>query len=96
MLADYESKPNQGNLFRKQRAELLNFPLDYNDDVERRRTHSNIFPKVEADTVRGIIEMKPERVSVEDNMKAVKLASSARNAHADTQDIVDKGKFLSQ
>ena len=44
----------------------------------------------------GIIEMKPERVSVEDDMKAVKLASSARNANADTQDIVDKGKFLSQ
>ena len=29
MLADYESKPTQGTLFRRHRAELMNFPLDY-------------------------------------------------------------------
>ena len=40
--------------------------------------------------------MKPKRVSVEDNARAVKLASSTRSVHSDTQDIVDKDKPLSQ
>ena len=42
----------------------MNFPLDYNDNVERRRTHPKLFPKVEDDTAGGILVMKPERVRV--------------------------------
>ena len=74
----------------------MNFPLDYDDEVERRRTHPKLLPNVEADTAGGILEMKLDMVSVEDNAKAAKLASSARSAQADTQATVDKGKSLSQ
>ena len=96
MLADYESKPNQGNLFRKQRAELIRCPIDYNNNVEHRRTKPNLLPKIEADTAGGIVEKNPGRVSVKDILKAVRLESGARSAHADTQAIVNKGKFMSQ
>ena len=74
----------------------MNFPLDYDNDVERRRTHPNLFTKNEADTVVGVLEMRPERVRVEDNEKAVKLASNARSANVFTQATVDGGKLLSQ
>ena len=73
MLADYESKPNQGNLLRKQRAELIRCPLDYDNNVEHRRTHPNLLPKIEADTAGGIVEKNPGRVSVKDISKAVRL-----------------------
>ena len=33
------NKPEQGAKFRLDRAELMNVPVDYGDDVERRRTH---------------------------------------------------------
>ena len=62
MLAEYESKPTQVTLFRKQRAELMNFPPDYDNDVERSRTHLKLLPKNEADTAGGILEMRPKRV----------------------------------
>ena len=74
----------------------MNFPLDYDNDGERRMTHTNLFPNNEADTVGGILEMRPKRVCVEDNKKALKLASNAKSATVVTQDIVDGGKQLSQ
>ena len=40
--------------------------------------------------------MRPNRVRVEDNAKAVKLASDARSTYVVKQDIVDGGKSLSQ
>ena len=46
--------------------------------------------------MRGILEMMPKRVFVEDNAKAVKLASNARSDNVVTQAIVDGGKLLSQ
>ena len=55
MSADYKSNPIQGTLFFRQKAQLLNIPLDYNDDVERRRTHPDLLPKNEATTLGGMI-----------------------------------------
>ena len=67
MLADYESKTTNGTLFCRQREELMSCPLDYDENVECRRTHPKLLPNNEADTVRGILEMRPKRVRVEDN-----------------------------
>ena len=96
MLADYESKPTQGTIFCRQRAKLKNFPLDYDDNVECRRTHPKLLTNIEADTVGGILEMMPQRVCVEDNEKAVKLAYNSSSTNFVTQDIVEGGKSLSQ
>ena len=74
----------------------MNCPIYYNDDVKRRRTHPKIFPKNEAETTGGILEMRPERVRVEDNYKAVKLAYNARSENVVTQAIFDRGKWLPQ
>ena len=74
----------------------MKFPLDYNDGVEQKRTHPNLFPKNEADTSGGILEMMPERVRAEDTKKAVKLASNATSENVVVQAIVDGGKYLSQ
>ena len=74
----------------------MNFPLDYDNNVEHRRTRPKILTKNEADITEGIIEMNPERVHVEDNEKAVKLASNARSENVVTQAIIDGGKSLSQ
>ena len=59
----------------------MNGPLYYNDNVECRWTHPKPFTKNEADTMGGVLEMRPKRVHVEDNTKAVKLASNARSAN---------------
>ena len=74
----------------------MNFPLDYNDNVERRRTHPKLFPKNETETAGGILDMRSERVCVEDNDKAVKLAYNARSENVVTQAIFDRGKWLPQ
>ena len=36
------NKPEQSVKFRLDRAELMNVPVDYDDDVERRRTHPKL------------------------------------------------------
>ena len=36
------NKPEQGAKFRLDRAELMNVPVDYNDNVERRRTNPKL------------------------------------------------------
>ena len=74
----------------------MSCPLDYDENVECRRTHPKLLPNNEADTVRGILEMRPKRVRVEDNEQAVKLASNSRSANIFTQAIVDGGKSMSQ
>ena len=74
----------------------MNFPLDYEDNVERRRPHPKVFPNNEADTTGEILEMRPKRVRVEDNSKAAKVSSNARSENVVTQAIVYGGKSLSQ
>ena len=96
MLAYYKSKLTQGTLFRRQKAELMNCPLDYDNDAKHMRNHPKQLSKNEADTAGGIPGMRPKRVRVEDNKKALKLASNARNANVVTQAIFGGGKSLSQ
>ena len=45
MWTDVLNKPEQGAKFRLDRAELMNVPVDYDDDVERRRTHPKLLSR---------------------------------------------------
>ena len=47
MWDDVNTKPVQGELFRIQRHHMMGVPINYDDDVERRRTHVLLLPKVE-------------------------------------------------
>ena len=42
MLADINTKPLQGKGFRVMRAQLMNVPEDYDDEVKRRCTPTNL------------------------------------------------------
>ena len=42
MWTDVLNKPEQGAKFRLDRAELMNVPVDYHNDVERRQTHPKL------------------------------------------------------
>ena len=39
------TKPKQGNPFKKDRALLQNVPIDYDDKVERKRSHPALLPR---------------------------------------------------
>jgi len=45
MWTDVLNKPEQGAKFRLDRAELMNVPVDYDDEVERRRTHPKLLSR---------------------------------------------------
>ena len=47
MWADVLNKPKQGRPFRLDRSHLMNVPLDYNDEYERKRTHPELLPQDE-------------------------------------------------
>ena len=47
MWADILNKPKQGAAFRLDRSHLQNVPVDYDDEVERKRTHPSLLPKGE-------------------------------------------------
>ena len=51
MWADGNTKPLQGNGFRKFRSVLMGMSPDYDDDVEHRNTHPVLLPKAEAEGV---------------------------------------------
>ena len=55
MWADVSTKPVQGQLFRTFRHHMLGVPVDYDDDVEGKRTHPMLLPKIE-----------PERMTASD------------------------------
>jgi hypothetical protein len=42
MWADVLNKPKQGAAFRLDRSHLMNVPVDYDDDVERSKTHPKL------------------------------------------------------
>ena len=46
MWADVNTKPMQGKRFRIMRAKMMGVPAEYGDDVERRRTHQLLMPKI--------------------------------------------------
>ena len=45
------TKPVQGELYRIFRHQMMGVPIEYDDDVERRRTHPQLLPEVEAEVV---------------------------------------------
>ena len=47
MWGDVNTKPTKGKSFRVMRAEVMGVIVDYDDDEERRRTHSLLMSKVE-------------------------------------------------
>ena len=49
MWADINTEPVQGQLFRTFRHHMMGVPVNYDDDVERRRTHPMLLPKVETE-----------------------------------------------
>ena len=44
MWVDFNTKPVQGAIFRIFRSEMMDVPVEYDDDVDRRRTHPLILP----------------------------------------------------
>ena len=48
MWADMNTKPVQGELFRIQRHHMMGVPINYDDEVERKRTHPLLLPTVES------------------------------------------------
>lgn len=49
MYADVLNKPKQGAIFRRNRAMLMNVPVDYDDEIERKSTHPDLLgeePKI--------------------------------------------------
>ena len=55
MWADVLNKPKQGKAFREFRAFLMNVPTNYDDEIERERTHPDQMPRdlvtVDTDTL---------------------------------------------
>ena len=47
MWVDANTKPVQGALFRIFQLEKMGVPVEYNNNVERRRTYPLLLPKVE-------------------------------------------------
>ena len=47
MWADVNTKPLQGAKFRLMRAQVMGIAVEYDDDMERRRTHPLLLPKME-------------------------------------------------
>ena len=45
MWSDVLTKPKQGLPMRQDRAELMNCPVDYDDEFERMNTHPKLLPK---------------------------------------------------
>ena len=47
--SDVLTKAKQGQSYHAMHTELMNFPVDYDDDVERRKTQPCLLPNVEID-----------------------------------------------
>ena len=44
MWSNILNKPKQGPPFKKDRSILMNVPVDYDDEVERKATHPGLLP----------------------------------------------------
>ena len=60
MWADYHSKPLQGSKFREMRSKIMNCPVEYNNDVERRLTHHLLLPKYKPD--KGVVSLEKNTI----------------------------------
>ena len=56
MWADYYSKPLQGSKFCAMRSKIMNCPVEYDNDVERRLTHHLLLPKYKSD--KGVVSLE--------------------------------------
>ena len=54
MWADVNTKPTQGKRFRAMRGEVMGVSAEYDDDVERRRTHPVFMPKMESEWIPAV------------------------------------------
>ena len=57
MWADVLTKPKQGKSFRLDRSHLMNVPIDYDDNVERRNTHPQLLPPDEDKPVQTLVPL---------------------------------------
>ena len=51
MLADVNTKPVQVKLFRIFQSDMMGVPVEYDDGVDRRRTHPLLLPLIETESV---------------------------------------------
>ena len=64
MWADVNTKPTEGKRFRVMRRKVMGIPEDYDDDVERRRTHPLLMPKVESERISAVDGEILEKVAI--------------------------------
>ena len=81
MWADVKTKPVQGELFRIFCHQMMGVPIEYDDDVERRRTHPLHLPEVES-----------ERISQADSnmLEKVQVVATTKNVPS-YKSILEKG-----
>ena len=71
MWCDILNKPTQGASYRLDRSHLMNVPIEYDNDVERRLTHPALLDKGDDEQPKAVPE--PVRRSVlRDSLKRVK------------------------
>ena len=54
MWADVNPKPTQGKRFRVMRGKVMGVPEEYDDEVERRRTHPLLMTKVDYERISAV------------------------------------------
>ena len=64
MWADVNTKPTQVKRFRFMRDQVMGISEDYDDDVERRRTHPLLLPKIESERLSAIDGEVLEKASI--------------------------------
>ena len=75
MWSDVLTKPQQGSLFKRMRAELMNIAVDYDNDLERKDTHPKLLPE-------EVTEVPAEAVGIlrkSEEMRAVKKVTTGGN-----------------
>ena len=76
------NKPKSGAAFRRDRAKLMNVPVDYDDEVKGKNTHPDLLPSAEANTLgaAGIQESRAPIRSVLSNVKKQSSSGILRNS----------------
>ena len=57
MWSDVLTKPLQGMLFKRMRAELMNVEVNYDDKIERKNTHPKLLPQAVEDLSSETVEL---------------------------------------
>ena len=64
MWANVNTKPTQGKRFRVMRGEVMSVSAEYNNDVERRRTHPLLMPKIEYEWITAVEGEILEKIAI--------------------------------